>query len=448
MLRRRGRLSAWPSSYRGRIALMIALALIVVVGAQGVIRGVVNDRVRSAAERTLQRQAVAIADAVDAKPDSARGDRAADAARFLPGTRIEVTWPAPGGFYYNLVPLEHLDIQAIARSGDVEVRLQRGSAVSGLADWLVVALFLAGLAVAAGLVWGFATAVARRLRHQAADLASSAEAVASGDLTVRANVPADELGRAAGAFNRMTERLAEADARQRRFLADVAHELRTPVTVIDGFAAALVDGTAATPEAREEAVGFIRDEAVRLRELIGDLRELTRLDLEPPPDVERFDLAQAAREAVARFTQGAADARVALDGPDGSLPFDTDPGYVETILANLIQNAIAATPSGGRVGVQVRSEGAVAVVTVSDSGVGIAAEHLAHIFDRLYRVDTARARDRGGSGLGLAIVKQLVESLGGTVTVASSPGAGSTFTVRLPAFRSSPSPMPESAGDR
>ena len=442
-LARRG----WPASYQGRIALMITLALVVVIGAQGVIRGVVNDRIRSNAERTLQLQAVAIAEAVDAAPSAVKRDRAADAAKYLPGTRIEVTWPAPGGFYYNLVPLDALDIQAKARSGEVAVRLQRAAAVSGVADWLVVALFLAGLAAAAAVVWGFASAVARRLRHQAANLAASAEAVASGDLTVRADVPADELGRAAGAFNRMTERLAEADARQRRFLADVAHELRTPVTAIDGFATALVDGAASTAEAREEAVGFIRDEAARLRKLIGDLRELTRLDLDPAPAVERFDLAQAARDAVGRFTQSAADARVTLTGPEGSLPFDTDPGYVETILANLIQNALAATPAAGHVSVGVRGEGESAVLTVADTGIGIAAEHLPHIFDRLYRIDAARSRDEGGSGLGLAIVKQLIASLGGTITAESALGDGTTFTLRIPATSAPAMPTPVTRGD-
>ena len=412
---------------------MITLALVVAVGAQGIIRGVVNDRIRSASERTLQAQATALADAVDAAPNASKGDRAADAARFLPETRIEVTWPAPGGFYYNLVPLGELDIQATARSGDVEARLQRGSAARGMADWVVVALFLGGLAVAAGLVWGLASAVARRLRRQAADLAASAEAVASGDLQVRAEVPADELGRAASAFNRMTERLAEADARQRRFLADVAHELRTPVTAIDGFATALVDGTATRPEARAEAVAFIRDEAVRLRELIGDLRELTRLDLDPAPKLTRFDLAEAGRVAVGRFAQTAAAAGVALDGPQGAVPIEADAGHLDTTLANLIQNAIAATPAGGRVAVRVGREGDVVVVAVSDTGVGIAPQHLPHVFDRLYRVDAARSRDRGGSGLGLAIAKQLVASLGGTITAESAPGAGSTFTVRIPA---------------
>ena len=435
----------WPSSYRGRIVVTIALALVAVLGAQAAIRGVVDDRVRSSAQRTLQAQALALAEAVEAAPDPAKRDRAADAARYLPATRITVTWPAPGGFYYNLVRVEDLDIAAAVRSDGVEVRLQRASALGGRTDWVVVALFLGGLAVAAALVWGLASAVARRLRRQAADLAASAEAVASGDLGVRADVPADELGRAAGAFNRMAERLAEADSRQRRFLADVAHELRTPVTAIDGFAAALTDGAASTPETREEAVAFIRDEAVRLRELIDDLRELTRLDLDPEPVIGRFDLAEVARAEVTRFAQTAADAGVTLSGPPGVLPADSDVDSVRMILANLVQNAIAATARGDRVEVGVRNDEAVAVVTVTDTGIGIAPEHLPHVFDRLYRVDAARARAGGGSGLGLAIVKQLAESLGGTVAAESSLGEGSTFTVRIPA-RPDPSAGDVAAG--
>jgi signal transduction histidine kinase len=289
--------------------------------------------------------------------------------------------------------------------------------------------------------------VAQRLRQQAAELAASAQAVASGDLTVRAEVSDDELGRAAGAFNQMTERLAEADRRQRRFLADVAHELRTPVTAIDGFATALVDGAAASPEARAEAVAFIREEAVRLRELIGDLRELTRLDLDPAPDLSSFDLVELARDSVARFSQAAMDAGIELGAPDGTaVAITADKADVETILANLIQNALTATPAGGHVQVEVAREATSVVLRVSDTGVGIAPEHVPRIFDRLYRIDSARARDRGGSGLGLAIVKRLAESLGGSVSVDSSPGTGSTFTVRWPAEPPTHAPAGVSAG--
>jgi two-component system sensor histidine kinase BaeS len=424
---------SWPSSYRGRIALVIAVALLVVtIGVQGVVRGVVNERVRAEAQQTLQDQAGAIAVAVDAAPEAVKRDRAADAARYLPDTRILVTWPSPGGVYYNLVPLVEQDAEATATSGEVVVKLQRGTRLAGLSDWLVVGLFVVGLGLTAALIWGLASALARRLRHQAADLAASAEAVAAGDLAVRAEVTDDELGRAAGAFNQMAERLAAADERQRRFLADVAHELRTPVTAIDGFAEALAEGTATDPADQREAVGFIRDEAARLRALIGDLRELTWLDLDPPPRRTRIDLAATARDTVARLSAEAVDAGVELTGPGGAVAVESDPAYIQTILANLITNAIAATPRGGRVDVRGGRDAATAWLEVADGGSGIASEHLPHIFDRLYRVDTARSREHGGSGLGLAIVKRLADLLGGEVSVVSAPGEGATFTVRLP----------------
>ena len=422
----------WPASYRGRIALVIAVALLVTIGVQGVVRGVVNERVREEAQRTLQDQAQAIADAVDAAPEPIKRDRAADAARYLPDTRILVTWPSPGGVYYNLVPLVRQDAEASATSGEVVVKLERGTRGAGLSDWVVVGLFILGLVLTAALIWALASALARRLRHQAADLAASAEAVASGDLAVRAEVTDDELGRAAAAFNRMAERLAATDERQRRFLADVAHELRTPVTAIDGFAEALADGTASDPASREEALGFIRDEAARLRSLIGDLRELTWLDLDPPTRLRPIDLAEVARDTVARLAVQADDAGVELTAPAGRVPIESDAAHIQTILANLVTNAIAATPPGGRVDVHVAVDGTLARLEVTDTGSGIAPEHLPRIFDRLYRIDTARSREHGGSGLGLAIVKRLVEVLGGEVGVVSVLGEGTTFTVRIP----------------
>ena len=243
----------------------------------------------------------------------------------------------------------------------------------------------------------------------------------------------DELGRLGQSFNRMTERLEAADARQREFLADVAHELRTPVTAIEGFATALGDGTAATPEERAEAADFIRVEAARLRVLVRELQELTWLDLEPKVRAEPVDLAAAARECVSRLGIDAHIRGVELAGPEGELPAVADPDHVQTILGNLVTNALRATESGGSVSLQVRTAPGESGIAVCDTGRGIAPEHLPYIFDRLYRVGTSRDRDAGGSGLGLSIVQRLATLLGGRVTAESEVGVGSTFTLWLPA---------------
>jgi signal transduction histidine kinase len=443
-----------PATFRGRIALMIAVALLAVTGVQAVVREVVDVRVRASAERTLTAQAQALAETVDVAPDALKGDRAADGARFLPDTRIVVTWPGPGGVYFNLVPFREFDIRAEAVSGEVRVRLEAATPGAGLSDWAVVALFVGGLALTGALVWALASAISRRLRRRAAALAAQARAVAAGDLAARAEVTDDELGRAASAFNAMADALERADARQRRFLADVAHELRTPVTAIDGFATALADGTASTPPARDEAIAFIRDEASRLRDLIGDLRELTRLDLEPAIRPEEFDLAAAAADAAERFAPAAADAGVTLTATGDGGRVVADRGHVDTILANLVDNALRATPAGGRVDVTSSVDDGEAVLAVSDTGAGIEARHLPHIFERLYRVDDSRSREHGGSGLGLAIVARAAGLLGGGVSVDSTPGVGSAFTVRFPRTPaaaladSARDPAPTAAGDQ
>lgn len=427
-----------PRSIRARIAVAIGVALVVVFAvAQLTLGAYVNSRSRAEVEKALQVQADSIASAVQrAGPDNQfRVARQADA--YIGDTRMVVT--AAGAVIYWNIPVSNLEASATARRGDVTVLLQRPDPSAALfRDWgayAIVALGLVGIGV---LIWLLSGDVARRLRRSVANLADSAEAVAQGHLDVRVERTDDELGRLGQAFNRMTARLEAADARQREFLADVAHELRTPVTAIEGFATALADGTAASPEDRAESVGFIRAEAARLRELVRDLQELTWLDLDPPVRSEPVDLAQAARSALTRLELDAHVRGVTLEGPDGPRMAIGDPTHVETILANLISNALAATGPGGSVRLSTRSDDGMAGIAVTDTGSGIAPEHLPYIFDRLYRVQSSRGRDLGGSGLGLSIVKRLATLLGGRVSVESAPGAGSTFTLWLPARAATP----------
>jgi len=425
------RLRRWPTSYRTHIAVAIGLVLITTVVGQLLIRQAVDSRLKAAERRALQTQAQVMADEVAQTPDANKSKRAFDAAQFLPETRVVVTWKARPGLWYNVVPLNRAEAEVAATSADVEVRLVRSYEQVGISR-LVVAIILLLVAATVAIIWFLAGTITRRLRRQVTDLSDSATRFAAGDRSARAVESDDELGRAAGAFNQMATRLVETDELQRRFLADVAHELRTPITTIEGFSAALEDGTAVDEEDRAEAVSFIREEAGRLRVLVSDLRELTRYDLMPPLTLRDLDLGEHARRTMGRFAPHAAAHGITLTVTSGSARVRSDPEHVDTIMSNLVSNAITATADGGRVGITVGESRETAWFAISDNGRGIPREHLDRIFDRLYRVDADRSRDRGGSGLGLSIVKRVVQLVGGEIVVESQPGHGTIFTVRLP----------------
>ncbi len=427
-----------PRSIQARVALAIAIALVAVfVAVQLVFVSFVQQRSRSEVEAALNQQADSIAQAVvrGGLPNAASTARSAE--RFIGDARLVVS--VSGEVVHWNIPVSDLEASATATRGPVKVLLERPDPSAGLfSDWAFVALVAAGLVGTGALIWLLAGGVGARLRRSVGALADGAEAVAQGRFDVRAPESDDELGRLAQAFNRMTARLESADARQREFLADVAHELRTPVTAIEGFATALQDGTARSDEDRAESAEFIRAEAARLRELVRDLQHLTWLDLDPPVNAERVDLAAAGREAAARLGLDAHVKGVALEGPGGSLDAIADPAHVDTILTNLVSNAIAATPAGGTIRLETRTAPGEAGIAVGDTGAGIPDEHLPFIFDRLYRVQPGRDRTAGGSGLGLSIVRRLAALLGGRVSVESRVGEGSVFTLWLPASSVAP----------
>jgi two-component system sensor histidine kinase BaeS len=420
-----------PRTIRARVAIAIVVALGVVSGLVIGFDWIVQGRARAEVEEALQQQAEAIAKEIDREGITSAAGEARNAERFIGDARMVVL--VQGEVVHWSDPVSDLEARATARSGDVEVIMERPDPSAAVSDWVIPALVIGGIAIAGALVWALSSGVASRLRRSVSELADSAEAVTHGRFDTRVHESDDELGRLGQSFNRMTERLEAADARQREFLADVAHELRTPVTAIEGFATALGDGTAATPEERAEAAEFIRAEAVRLRELVRELQELTWLDLEPKVRAEPVDLAAAARECVSRLGIDAHIRGIELAGPEGELPAVGDPDHLQTILGNLVTNALRATPAGGSVRLETRTGPGEVGIAVCDTGRGIAPEHLPYIFDRLYRVDTSRDRDAGGSGLGLSIVQRLATLLAGRVTAESTVGAGSVFTLWLPA---------------
>ena len=293
-------------------------------------------------------------------------------------------------------------------------------------------ILLGGLGVVVVLAALAGALLARRTLAPVARASAAARSLAEGLLATRLPVEReDEFGAWATSFNEMAEaletkitELSEAQARERRFTADVAHELRTPLTAVVNEASLLAEHIERMPpEARRPAELLVADVA-RLRDLVEDLMEISRLDAGTQPvRPERVDLGSLVASAVRARGW---DERLSLDTDEVVLT--SDPRRLERIVANLVGNALE---HGGReVAVRVGRDGVGAFVEVSDRGPGIAREDLPHLFDRFYKAD--RSRTGLGTGLGLAIALENARLLGGDIAVASEPGAGTRFTFRLP----------------
>jgi signal transduction histidine kinase len=291
----------------------------------------------------------------------------------------------------------------------------------------VLALVIASAIIAA-------TLVTRAVRRPVQRAIAAAERVSHGDFTARMGTSGpQELVKLGAAFDDMAARLEQADRDQRRFLADIAHEIATPMNAVSGFGLALADGAAQDEQQQREAKSLIEAQTGRLADLLSDLRELTQLDIAGGVRVSPLALRPWAERLVASFRPVARNANVDLQLASDDCEVPTDAGLLEMIASNLLSNAIRYTPSGGSVHIESHCDGKDLVLRVSDSGIGIPPEHQKRIFERLYRVDATRDRATGGSGLGLAIVERAVRTLGGQIELMSSPGEGSTFRVILPA---------------
>jgi signal transduction histidine kinase len=288
---------------------------------------------------------------------------------------------------------------------------------------LVPLLILAGAFIVASF------ALTRRLAHPIGDLVGAAERVAKRDFDVRvAERGPASVQSVARAFNEMASRLQAQDTARRHLMADIAHELRTPVSVIQGRLEGLIDGV------------YPRDDA-HLARMLEDTQVLARLieDLRTLADAESGALTLH-REAVdvgvlLREEQAASTGRAAARGVEigvragDHLPTaNADPVRLREVIANLAVNALRHTPPGGRIELGAEASNGHIAVRVSDTGEGIAPDVLPHIFDRFYKEQSS-----GGSGLGLTIARNLIEAHGGTIAVASEPGRGTTFTFTVPA---------------
>ncbi|WP_044736531.1 cell wall metabolism sensor histidine kinase WalK [Geobacillus kaustophilus] len=242
----------------------------------------------------------------------------------------------------------------------------------------------------------------------------------------------DEYGKVAQTFNEMSKQLQQAEEVRRRLVADVAHELRTPLTILRGK----LDWFQQQRRPIEpERLLPLQDELIRLARLVEDLHQLSlaeagKLPLERKP-TNMESLLQQLIERVAPSAEEK-NIRIHLTCSANHTTIWVDPHRITQVFLNLLVNAIRYTPEGGMVNVGIDEEPAVLQIAVSDTGIGIAPEHLPFLFDRFYRADEARTRNRGGTGLGLAIAKEFVLAHGGTIDVDSTPGQGTTFRVKLP----------------
>jgi two-component system OmpR family sensor kinase len=289
--------------------------------------------------------------------------------------------------------------------------------------------FLAGLGVAAGLIWY----LSRRLTKPVLALSRAADQVAAGnyDAELPQSRSGDEVGHLTDRFREMTQKLAEAQRRERNFLMVVSHELRTPVTAIRGHVDALREGLAEDADAREASLAVIRAETDRLARLVRDVLDLARMEAHQfTLEEEEVELRRLLEQAYLSFAEEARRRGIDYECSLAADPvISTDGDRLLQVVSNLLDNAFAWTPDGGRVSLELAAENGKLAVSVSDSGPGIGPAER----ERIFRPFWSRAGD--GTGLGLPIARELAHALGGELALESEIGKGSRFELRLPAGR-------------
>ncbi len=308
------------------------------------------------------------------------------------------------------------------RSGLEEAYLDRVNQLLlvAMGGAVVVALILSVL---------FARSLSRPLR----EIAAAIQSISRGNLEQQVPVRSrDEIGQVAAAFNQMSAHLARANFLRRQMTADIAHELRTPLSVIVGYLASLSEGLLAP---NPERFKIMHDEAHHLQRLVEDLRILSLADAgELPLNLQWVAPGELVNLAASAFSHQAEQRHitVSVQIEPGMPLLHADPDRILQVLGNILSNALRHTPEGGRVALAARLNEGHIQLSIRDSGPGIAPEHLAHIFERFYRVESSRYQAQNESGLGLAIARSIVEAHRGQISAASTVGEGTTISLAFP----------------
>ncbi|MGD8622177.1 MAG: ATP-binding protein [Anaerolineales bacterium] len=350
---------------------------------------------------------------------------------FIPGDRFMMGDVLPPAVRQDAFPLEAngetvgyvlASREAFRQSQAEQLLLERVNRTV-----IFASLGAAGLALVLGLL------LSRTLSRPIRELTRATKAVAQGELHQQVPVRStDEIGELARSFNQMSRDLARAQSLRQQMTADIAHELRTPLSVILSHVDAIEEGIL---QPTPETLHVIREETTQLSRLVEDLRTLSRADAgELSMTLILANPGDLLSKTAASHRPLAAEKGIDLDvDTDVDLPpIQVDPERINQVLDNLLSNALRHTPEGGSIRLFARKADEGVELVIVDSGPGIASEALPHVFERFYRADSARGRDLGGSGLGLAIARSIVESHAGHIRAESEPGKGAAFIVWLP----------------
>lgn len=340
----------------------------------------------------------------------------------------------------------HLDDQGLALTpvpgsyviGTLYIAPVESASGSDFTSFLIVyqaigRFFLWGVLLAAAIALILTFVMSRRVLSPVRALTTATRKLGKGDFSQRVkSSDKGEFGELSRTFNSMADDLQRAETLRRNLIADTAHELRTPLSNLQGYLEAIRDGVIVPDSATIES---LHDEALLLSRLVDDLQELALADAGELKLVRQSeDISRVIYQAVIAAQTRALDKGLNLqtDLPD-QLPFcDIDSQRISQVLNNLLDNAVTHTPAGGAITVAAGSRDNLVEISVADTGEGIPEPELPNIFERLYRVDRSRTRKTGGFGLGLTIARRLVEAHGGTIQVRSEPGKGSCFTLTIP----------------
>ncbi len=299
----------------------------------------------------------------------------------------------------------------------------------------IIKIFCSAGIVTFALIFCLVGVFSYQLTKPVQQMAKAAKAFGNGDFSIRVNVNSnDEVGELARSFNSMADKLAASEGMRRAFVANVSHELKTPMTTIAGFIDGILDGT--IPHDRERYyLNIVTVEIKRLSRLVTSMLALSRIDSgELKMSTQSFDISSTVLNTFLTFEQKIDERKINVIGLEDNKPIfiEGDPDMIHQVVYNLVENATKFTNEGGDIMVSVEDTGADAVVAITNTGAGIPQEQIGFIFDRFYKTDKSRSHDKNGMGLGLYLVKTIIQLHNGEINAESTEGEFTRFTFRLP----------------